>query len=263
MRMQGTADVVARPPRADRRRTPTWVRFVSEVIAIALYVGLGGGAEAQARLLAQRQHRPLGATDWLAIGVVHGLALFIGTILTRRMAGTHINPLVTVGLYVAKRLPSRQALTVLAGQFCGALVGALLILFLFGRAAASAARSGAPELAPGIGLVRGSAIEGLGAFVLALVISAGAMAGADEGWSALASGMTMIALTVFMGPATSASINPARAFGPDVLDALLGVPAGGRSFLVVYLLGPLAGGIVAFQLYPRFMRAASPQADSS
>jgi glycerol uptake facilitator protein len=57
---------------------------------------------------------------------------------------------------------------------------------------------------------------------------------------------------LLIGQWTGASLNPARAFGPDLANALFGKSGGFGSvkdFFLVYLIAPLAGGVLAATLY--------------
>jgi len=69
------------------------------------------------------------------------------------------------------------------------------------------------------------------------------------GWAPLAIGLTLAALILFLGPATGGSVNPARAFGPDLVTAFFGYPVNWGAFVVSYLIGPLLGGVVGAFAY--------------
>jgi glycerol uptake facilitator protein len=73
-------------------------------------------------------------------------------------------------------------------------------------------------------------------------------------------GLTVAALISVMAPLTQACFNPARDFGPRLFAALAGwheaaLPGPRRlGFLTVYILSPLAGGIVGIGLYRKLLR---------
>jgi glycerol uptake facilitator-like aquaporin len=57
---------------------------------------------------------------------------------------------------------------------------------------------------------------------------------------------------MIIGPLTGAALNPARAFGPALVGHQFD---GGGKFLLVYVLGPIIGGLVAALLYERVLTA--------
>ena len=77
---------------------------------------------------------------------------------------------------------------------------------------------------------------------------------APAGWAGLAIGLSLAAIIMFLGPATGAAVNPARAFGPDFIDIFFGVKVDWVAYLVAYLIGPILGGIGAAWLYAYFSR---------
>ena len=227
-------------------------RLTGEALAIFIYVFLGAGTEASTRVLAYQQHRPFTETDWLLVAFAHGIGLFIGTIITKWIGNAHANPAVTVGLAVVGRFRWRHVPGQLTAQFAGAIAGAAAILIVFGKVTATIGHLGAAERAPGVSLVQAMAIEGIGTAILAMtVLATSADPRVPAGWGAFSVGMAVFVVTAFMGPATSALINPARAFGPDLIDALLGVRVSWAEYAITYLVGPLLGACVTCALYAR------------
>lgn len=226
--------------------------FVGEALAMFIYVFLGAGTEASARVLAYLQHRPFGEADWLLVAFAHGMGLFVGTIITKWIGNAHANPAVTIGLAVVGRFRWRQVPMQLIAQFLGATLGAAAVLIVFGRVAATVGHLGAAELAPGVSLVQAMAIEGIGTAILAMTVLATSVdSRAPQGWAAFSAGMAVLVVTTFMGPATSALINPARAFAPEAVNALLGVSVNWAEFAIAYLAGPLIGASVTCAVYMR------------
>ncbi len=71
---------------------------------------------------------------------------------------------------------------------------------------------------------------------------------ADPGFAGISIGFTVAAVIAVLGAFTGASINPARTFGPYLVDLL----AGGANlwmFYPIYLIGPILGAIVAALVY--------------
>jgi glycerol uptake facilitator protein len=188
--------------------------------------------------------------DLLLVALAHGLALFIIVMVVGKVSGAHVNPAVTIGLASIGRFPWEEVVAYVVAQFIGAVVGAACILIVYGKLAATVGHLGAPALATNTSLLQGLAIEALGAFILVLTIVATAVDNrAPAGWAGLAIGMALAAVIMFIGPATGATVNPARAFGPDLVNLFFGVKVDWVAYLVCYLIGPLIGGVAACWLY--------------
>lgn len=184
----------------------------------------------------------------VALGL--GLALFIGIMVVGKVSGGHFNPAVTLGLAAVRRFEWADVPGYVVGQVVGAVLGALCILLIFGPIGAQVAGLGAPRLLTGTSIWQGLVIEGLGTAVLVLVIMGTAVdTRAIAGWAPLAIGLTLTAIILFIGVVTGGSVNPVRAFGPDLVATFFGYSVNWAAFVVSYLIGPLIGGVGAAYLY--------------
>src|SRR2546428_1327736 len=105
----------------------------------------------------------LGATG---IALAHGVGLAIIVSMTMNISGGHINPAVTAALWVADKVDGRTALTYVAAQLVGALVGAALVKGLLPLAAVRVTLAGAPKLADTVTFMQGIWIEAVLTFFL-------------------------------------------------------------------------------------------------
>lgn len=237
-------------------RLPTLMeRFAAEILGTFLLVFIGGGSAASAALLLHRTHQPSTMADLLLVALAHGLALFIIVMIVGKVSGAHVNPAVTIGLAFIGRFPWEEVVAYVAAQVIGAVIGAGCIFIVFGKLAATVGGLGAPTLATNTSMLQGLVIEGMGAAILVITIVATAVdTRAPIGWAGLAIGLSLAAIIMFMGPATGAAVNPARAFGPYVVDLVFGVRLDWAAFVVTYLVGPLLGGIGGAWLYAYIAR---------
>ena len=221
-------------------------RSLAEALGTFILVFVGSGTATAAMLLL-----PLNpGFRVLLISLGLGLALFAGIIIVGKVSGGHYNPAVTVGLAAAGHFDWADAPGYIIGQIVGAVVGALAILIAYGQLGARVAGLGAPGLAPGVNLLQGLLIEGLGTAILVMTVMGTAVdTRAVAGWAPLAIGLTLTALILFIGAATGGSVNPARAFGPYLVAAFFGFPVSWAAFIVSYLIGPLLGGVVGVFAY--------------
>src|SRR5262249_43186742 len=77
---------------------------------------------------------------------------------------------------------------------------------------------------------------------------------APAGWAGLTIGMALAVVIMFIGPASGGSVNPARAPRPDVIKLFFGVSNNWGEYIVVHLIGPIIGTVVAAFLYTSIAR---------
>jgi glycerol uptake facilitator protein len=248
VRQSNTADAAVDTRRA---RPATQVeRFAAEALGTFLLVFIGGGTAALAALLPHNNHYTPTAAELLLVALAHGVALFVIVMVIGRISGAHVNPAVTIGLASVGQFDWGDVLLYLLGQIIGAIVGAFCIMIAYGKLAATVGHLGAPALATNTNLLQGMIIEGLGAGILVFAVMASAVdKHAPAGWAGLTIGLTLGAIIMFLGPATGAAVNPARALGPDLVSWGFGVNISWVDYLVCYLIGPILGGIGAAYLY--------------
>jgi glycerol uptake facilitator protein len=228
------------------RIPPIIQRSLAEALGTFILVFVGSGAATIATLFFRLN--PTVSLFLVAFGL--GLALFAGIAVVGKISGGHYNPAVTIGLAAAGRFAWLDVPSYLIGQVVGAIVGALAILIVYGTLGARVAGLGAPGLTPGINMLQGLAIEGLGTVILVLAVMGTAVdTRAVAGWAPLTIGLTLSAIILCIGAATGGSVNPARAFGPDLVAMFFGFPVNWAAFVVTYLIGPLLGGIVGALAY--------------
>jgi aquaporin Z len=201
-------------------------------------------------------------TDSFAAGVVatalaFGLVLLVLAYVLGPISGCHINPAVTIGVWLSGRIPLAEAAWYWLAQFIGGIVGALL---LWGTLSTSPSYS---RKTTGLGTDGwGSAshfgINVGGAFLVEVILTAifvfAVLTATSETANAATAGIVIgLALTTvhLVGiPLTGTSVNPARSLGPALV-------VGGQALNQVWLfiVAPLIGGALAAGLhrvlYPR------------
>jgi glycerol uptake facilitator protein len=192
-------------------------------------------------------------SDFVVVGLVHAFGLFLLVIAFGQVSGGHFNPAVTTAAWAMRRIDPIDAVVYILAQLSGAVLGALLVKGLLldeGRAGGY----GNAEVSPLLGgNFAGGVVEALGTFLLVTAVLAVAMnPRARQEWAPLAIGTTLGFAVMIFGPLTGGSLNPARWFGPALIDSSID-----GSDLLVYVLGPLVGALVAFAVY-RFV-VAGPQ----
>ena len=224
-------------------------RAVAEVLGTALLVLVGPGSVVATLALAGSSTPAVTGADLLGISFAFGLIITAVVYALGKVSGAHINPAVTFGLAATKRFPWREVPTYWAAQVLGAVLGAFAIWAVF-------AHTG---IKLGMGMTSfnesttawGSAVfaEGIGTAILMFAIlgivdkrSPGDLAG-------LVIGGVVVAIIMVVGPITGSSLNPARAFGPELISAIGGGATHWNQLIPVYIVPGLIGSGVAAVAY--------------
>jgi len=184
--------------------------------------------------------------DVVRIALAFGLAVATMAQSIGHISGCHINPAVTAGLFVGRKIGLIKAILYVVIQCVGALLGAGL---LYGTAGTYAGMQGITEI-NGVNMGQAFGIEFLITMVLVLVVF-GAAADEDnevKGSAPLAIGLSITACHLFAVPITGASMNPARSFGPAAVGSKW-------NDHWVYWLGPILGGVCAGIIYQLVFKA--------
>jgi glycerol uptake facilitator protein len=231
---------------------PTLGIIPSEIIGTAILILLGDGVVA-AVLLANSKAQNSG---WIVITFGWGMAVMIAVYAVGFFDGAHLNPAVTLGLWIHGSIDGSQAIKYFIGEMIGAMIGAVLVFltyFLHWRDTED----------PGLKLAvfsTGPAIrnygwnlftEIIGTFILVfgvLTITGpwNTFSGADL--APLLIGLLVFGIGLSLGGPTGYAINPARDLGPRIIHAILPIPGKGGSdwaYSWVPVLGPLIGGALA------------------
>jgi aquaporin Z len=192
----------------------------------------------------------------LLTGLVFGLVLLGLVAVIGPISSCHVNPAVTLGAFLAKRIPLIDLIGYWVAQMLGALLGALLLLWVMDSSPDySTTRIGLG--ANGYGAASLLHSSGGGAFLTEVILTAVfvlvVLAATRKDASAPVAGIVVglaLALVNIMGiPIDGASVNPARSFGPAII---VGGPA--LSQLWLFLIAPLVGAVVGVAVYVLFHR---------
>ena len=157
--------------------------------------------------------------DLVGVALAHGLAIAIMASAVGHISGGHFNPAVTFGFLITRRISGSLAVVYWIAQMLGAVLGALLLLWIYPDRITDATNLGAPALAEEISVGAGFIIEMILTFLLVWVIFATAAdpRGSFVSIAGLAIGLTITIGVLMGGPLTGAALNPSRAFGPELV----------------------------------------------
>ena len=156
------------------------------------------------------------------------------------ISGGHVNPAVSLGVFIAGRMTAREMIGYWVAQFAGALAGAALLLAIVGTTANGLGQDGfGAASGGGYGVVAGATLEVVMTAIFVMVILGSTGPGASPGFAGLAIGLTLAAIHIVGIQVTGVSVNPARSFGPAVL-----VGGEALSQLWLFLIAPPIGAIL-------------------
>jgi glycerol uptake facilitator protein len=214
----------------------------------------------------------------MQIAVLWGVAVTLAIYATRHLSCAHLNPAVSLGMVLARRMEVRLLPWYVTCQLLGGVAaGAVLLLLLNGPVAQYEAAHdivrGTPESVrtamifgeyfpnPGmaqpwlrVDVATAALAEAIGTFLLVTMIfllTEGCNVGRPaEGVSPVFIGGTVTMIISVIAPLTQAGLNPARDFGPRIVAYFSGwgsvaIPGPQGGFFVVYIVAPLLAGAVA------------------
>jgi len=199
-------------------------RSIAEFIGTFTLILIGGGAGIVA------------GHDLVAVALANGLAIGLMVSNFGHISGGHFNPAITLGFLATRRITWRLAVAYWVVQLLGAVAAAAILRWIFHRAAMLAAVPHAPVIGAGKGFV----VELILTSFLVIAVFANAVdpRGAFKAIAGLGIGLTISIDVLMGGPLTGAAMNPARAFGPELIGNFWGEGW-------IYYIGPAVGGLIA------------------
>ena len=222
-------------------------RVLGESLGTALLVLVGPGSVVATLKLAG--NAPLSGADLLGISFAFGLVIAAMVYALGKVSGCHINPAVTFALATTKRFPWREVPAYWAGQVAGAVVGALAIWAVFAHQGIDLGMGQTSFDQSTISW--GSAVfaEAIGTFILMFTILGIVDKRSPGDFAGLVIGGVVVAIIMIVGPITGASLNPARAFGPELVSAIGGGATHWNQLIPVYIVPGLVGSALAAFVY--------------
>lgn len=182
----------------------------------------------------------------LGIALAFGFVLLAIVYAIGPISGGHVNPAVTLGVLLARRIDLRTAVEYWIAQFLGAIVGAALLLLVAKQVpglkthGAFGTNGYGYRSAVGINIFGSFVVEMIMTFLLVFVVLSVTQKVAVVGFGALPIGLALAVIELVGIPLTGAGVNPARSLGPAIYA---GSPP--MIQLWLFLVAPLVGAAVA------------------
>jgi glycerol uptake facilitator protein len=236
----------------------------AETIGTCLLILLGDGVVAAVLLNKSKAQN----SGWIVITFGWGFGVMAGAYAVGQFSGAHLNPAVTLGLWINGNIDGGDVPKYLVGEFAGAMLGAILVWAAYYVHWAETEDPGLKLsvfcTGPAIRNYPANVItEVIGTMVLVFGILAIAVDPGNNtlkgpggsGLSTLLVAFLVVGIGLSLGGPTGYAINPARDLGPRIMHAILPIPGKGTSdweYAWVPVVGPLIGGAIGAAFYVWF-----------
>ncbi|MCD8304732.1 MAG: MIP family channel protein [Prevotellaceae bacterium] len=189
----------------------------------------------------------------LTVAFAFGLSVVVMAYTIGGISGCHINPAITLGCMVTKRIGVKDGLLYMLFQVIGGFIGSAIIFmivnhitpdmasYIGGEVGEFATKTGANACQDGVSLCGGLIAEIVftAVFVLVVLGTTDSEKGAGQ-FAGLAIGLSLVLVHIVCIPLTGTSVNPARSIAPAVFN-------GGEPLheLWIFIVGPLVGALIA------------------
>lgn len=213
-------------------------KYLAEMVGTMVLVLMGCGSAVFAGNAAGAVSAGVGT---IGVALAFGLSVVAMAYTIGNISGCHINPAITLGVWLSGRMSGKDAIMYMVFQVIGAIIGSAV---LFGLVSAGThngpTATGSNSFADGC-MLQAFVAELVFTFIFVLVVlgSTDSKKGAGN-FAGLAIGLTLVLIHIVCIPITGTSVNPARSIGPAIFE-------GGRALsqLWLFIVAPLAGGAAA------------------
>lgn len=176
----------------------------------------------------------------VGVAIAHGLAIAIMVSALGAVSGAIFNPALTIGLWATRRLTTVDAAAYIIVQLLGAVAAAAVLEVAFPATLREVA-NGVPDIA-GVTFLQATVIEAVLTFFLMTAVFGTAVDRRAPHVGGFAIGLVLTMDILAAGRLTGAAMNPARAFGPELVT-------GHWANAAVYWVGPIIGAVIAALVY--------------
>ncbi|HHG85552.1 MAG TPA: aquaporin Z [Bacteroidetes bacterium] len=186
---------------------------------------------------------------FVGVSIAFGLTVVTMAYAIGHISGCHLNPAVSVGLWIGGRFDKKELLPYIGSQVLGGLAGAAVLYLIAsgkpGFELGGFAANGFAEHSPGgYSMVAALITEVVMTFMFLIIILGSTHSKAPAGMAGLAIGLGLTLIHLISIPVTNTSVNPARSTSQAIF-------AGGWALeqLWLFWLAPIAGAILAGLVY--------------
>jgi aquaporin NIP len=201
-------------------------KYLAEIIGTFALVFCGTGA-----IIINQETG--GTISHVGIAITFGLIVTAMVYAVGEISGAHLNPAVTIGLWIAKVFPSKEILPYVGAQTIGAFMASIILRYLFplSQTLGATLPAGLP--------MQSFVLEIILMFILMFTIINVAKGSKEQRmFAGIVIGSVVLLEAMFAGPICGASMNPIRSLAPAIIS-------GHTEHLWIYLSAPFIGSVLA------------------
>jgi len=197
---------------------------------------------------------------YLGVALAFGLTLLTMAYAIGPISGCHINPAVTIGLFVSRKIAAGDVLGYIVAQIVGAILAASVLLLIvkglpggYDPSIAGFAANGYGDHSPGkFGVTSAFVTEVVLTFFLVFTVLGATDVKAPVGFAGLPIGFVLVLIHLIGIPVTNTSVNPARSISQAIF-------VGGWAIdqLWLFIVAPIIGAVIASLVF-KAIGSASP-----
>ncbi|EHL88489.1 MIP family channel protein [Coprobacter fastidiosus] len=213
-------------------------KYIAEMLGTMVLVLMGCGSAVFAGSVSGTVGAGVGT---IGVALAFGLSVVAMAYTIGRISGCHINPAITLGVFLSGRMNKKDAGMYMLFQIIGAVIGSLILyLLVFSGTHGGPTETGANSFADGM-MLQAFIAEAVFTFIFVLVVlgSTDEKEGAGN-FAGLAIGLTLVLVHIVCIPITGTSVNPARSIGPALFE-------GGKALsqLWLFIIAPFVGAALS------------------
>ena len=191
-------------------------KYLAEMIGTMVLVLMGCGSAVFAGSVAGTVGAGVGT---LGVALAFGLAVIAMAYTIGGISGCHINPAITLGVFLSGRMKGKDAAMYMLFQIIGAIIGSAILYALVSTGShAGPTATGSNSFDAGEG-AQAFIAEAVFTFIFVLVVLGATDSRKGAGnFAGLAIGLTLVLIHIVCIPITGTSVNPARSIGPALFD---------------------------------------------
>ncbi|MFV0546358.1 MAG: MIP family channel protein [Bacteroides sp.] len=213
-------------------------KYLAEAIGTMVLVLMGCGSAVFAGSIAGTVGSGVGT---LGVALAFGLAVIAMAYTIGNISGCHINPAITLGVYLSGGMKTKEAMMYMFYQTVGAIIGSAIIYELV-----TTGSHAGPTMTGANGFAESNVLQAFIAetvftfiFVLVVLGTTDKEKGAKQ-FAGLAIGLTLVLIHIVCIPITGTSVNPARSIAPALFE-------GGQALaqLWLFIVAPFVGAALS------------------
>lgn len=207
-------------------------KYLAEMIGTMVLVLMGCGSAVFAGAV-----QPFASVGTLGVAFAFGLAVLTMVYTIGKISGCHINPAITLGMLLSKKISGKDAGMYMIFQVIGAIIGSSILYILAKDSGSVTTLTGANGYT---NVLPAFVAETVFTFIFLLVVLGSTSKGANTKFAGIAIGLALVLIHIVCIPITGTSVNPARSIGPALFQ-------GGEALsqLWLFIVAPFLGAAIA------------------